>query len=374
MEFGLSEQQSLMQETLRRYLGESAELERLRNVVAKGPAHDPDLWQGLADMGLTSVLIPEEYGGLGLPLLDAVLVQEVLGEYAAPVAYTASAVLAPLALTLAGTKAQKQMWLPAIAEGSLHVAVGLTEAAGAREGAAVTVVDGKLSGRVLFVMGSPDAELLLCNCTQGDMYAIERNAPGVECVALRSIDDTRCLSELKLQEAEAQLLPEGDEDVLASLLSAGRNSLAADTLGASQRMLDKAVAYAGERTQFNRLIGSFQAVKHLCAEMAAELEPCRALLWYAAHAFDTAPRERGVMACHAKAHLSEVGTFVARTATEVHGGMGFTDLLGLHFWFKRIGFNRQVLGAPEHLREQAASAQGWVYRVPRILQEGGGIR
>jgi alkylation response protein AidB-like acyl-CoA dehydrogenase len=374
MDFGLSEQQRLMQETLRRFMGESADLARLREVVADGPAHDAGLWQGLADMGLTSVLVPEAYGGLGLPLLDAALVQEVLGEYAAPVAYTASAVLAPLALTMAGTKAQKQKWLPGIADGTLRVAVGLTEAASGREGAAVTVADGKLSGRVLFVMGPPDADLLFCNSTHGDIYAIERNAPGMDCVALRSIDDTRCLSELTLQDVAAQLLPEGDEDVIGPLLAAGRILLSADTLGASQRMLDKAVAYAGERTQFNRLIGSFQAVKHLCAEMAAELEPCRALLWYAAHSFESLPRERRVMACHAKAHLSEVGTFVARTATEVHGGMGFTDLLGLHFWFKRIGFNRQVLGAPEQLREQAASAQGWVFRVPRILQEGGGIR
>ena len=133
--------------------------------------------------------------------------------------------------------------------------------------------------------------------------------------------------------------------------------LAADTLGAAQNMLDQAVAYAKEREQFNRPIGSFQAVKHLCAEMAAQLEPCRALVWYAAHALSAAPDEAHLVACHAKAHLAEVGAFVARTATEVHGGMGFTDLLGLHYWFKRIGFNRQALGTPELVREEAARAQ-----------------
>jgi alkylation response protein AidB-like acyl-CoA dehydrogenase len=125
-------------------------------------------------------------------------------------------------------------------------------------------------------------------------------------------------------------------------------------------MIEKAVAYAAERKQFGRVIGSFQAVKHMCAEMIAELEPCRALMWYAAYAFDEFPEDGRRMAAHVKAHTSEVGTFVARTATEVHGGMGFTDLLGLHYWFKRIGFNRQALGGPEKVRHDAAVAQGWV--------------
>src|SRR3546814_14578733 len=113
--------------------------------------------------------------------------------------------------------------------------------------------------------------------------------------------------------------------------------------------------YAGQREQFGRLIGSFQAVKHMCAEMAARHEPCRSLVWYAAHAFDAVPNEASLVACHAKSHTAEVHRFVARTSTEVHGGMGFTDLLGLHYWFKRIGFDRQVLGGPEAVRAEAAA-------------------
>ena len=141
------------------------------------------------------------------------------------------------------------------------------------------------------------------------------------------------------------------------MVDAGRVMLAADTLGAAQNMLDQAVEYSKQREQFNRPIGSFQAVKHMCAEMAASLEPCRSLVWYAAHAADEIPAEAALYACHAKAHLAEVGTFVAKTATEVHGGMGFTDLLGLHYWFKRIGFNRQLLRAPELVRDEAARIQ-----------------
>jgi len=159
---------------------------------------------------------------------------------------------------------------------------------------------------------------------------------------------------------KADPLPGGGGRTTRRIIDAGRIMLAADILGAGTAMIEQAVAYAGTRVQFGRPIGSFQAVKHMCAEMAAALEPCRSLVWYAAHAFDHAPDESTLMACHAKSHLSEVGRFVARTSTEVHGGMGFTDLAGLHYWFKRIGLDRQLLGGPELVRNEAARVQGWI--------------
>jgi alkylation response protein AidB-like acyl-CoA dehydrogenase len=130
-------------------------------------------------------------------------------------------------------------------------------------------------------------------------------------------------------------------------------------------MLDRAVAFAKERVQFGRVIGSFQGVKYMLADMVTMLEPCRGLVWYAAYAQDAqdlpdaGPLEARLTACHAKAHLGDVARDVSRMATEAHGGMGFTDLLGLHFWFKRIAFNRQMLGGPERCREEAAILQGW---------------
>ena len=143
------------------------------------------------------------------------------------------------------------------------------------------------------------------------------------------------------------------------MLDAGRVVLAADTLGAAQTMLDRAVAFAKERVQFGRVIGSFQGVKYMLADCVTMLEPCRGMVWYAAHAQDGLPDEARLTACHAKAHVADVAREVARMTTETHGGMGFTDLLGLHYWFKRISFNRQVLGGPERCREEAAALQGW---------------
>ena len=139
----------------------------------------------------------------------------------------------------------------------------------------------------------------------------------------------------------------GSKELIKKIIDSGRVVLSADLLGASQNMLDKAIEYSLERKQFNRIIGSFQAVKHMCAEMAADLEPCRSLVWYASYAQNDIPEESHLTACHAKAHLSEVAHDIARTSTQVHGGMGFTDLLGLHYWFKRIGLTRQILGGPE---------------------------
>ena len=148
-----------------------------------------------------------------------------------------------------------------------------------------------------------------------------------------------------------------DIEPINKSIDAGRIILAADSLGASEVLIRKAVAYSKERKQFGRAIGSFQAVKHMCAEMASDLEPCYSLVWHAAHCFDNIPDESRLMACHAKSHVSEVSKVISKKATEVHGGMGFTDLMGIHYWFKRIGVNRQNLGSPETIREEAAKIQ-----------------
>jgi alkylation response protein AidB-like acyl-CoA dehydrogenase len=234
------------------------------------------------------------------------------------------------------------------------VGVAISEPiAGAREDAGVEARGGKLNGKALFVVDALGADLLVVADRTGGLHLVE--APP-EPERMKSIDDTRQLSEVVFRDTPAE--PLASNEGLETLRNAAWVVLAADTLGAGQAMLDKAVDYAKARRQFGRVIGSFQAVKHLCAEMAAELEPARALVWYAAYAFDHAPEEASLMAAHAKAHTSEIGRFVARTATEVHGGIGITDLLGLHYWFKRIGLNRQLFGGPERVREVAARVQG----------------
>lgn len=357
MEFMLSEEQQVLQESVRRFLASECPLDKVRVLADVEDTIAPDIHQGLADLGMCGVLIPEEYGGVGLGLLEAALIAEVLGGAVAPVPFIASSVMAPVALLAGGSDTQKDAWLPGLASGELCMAVGLTEYVGRRDSDGVTQQDGMLTGKAVFVLAGMEAQGFIVADDQGILQIIEKDAPGLALTKLKTIDRTRSVVALELDKTPASALGAA---ALDATLAAGRLMLAADTLGASQEMIDQSVAYAKERRQFNRPIGSFQAVKHMCAEMAAELEPCRALVWYAAHAVHAVPEEAPLMICHAKALLGEVGEFVSLTATEVHGGMGFTDLLGLHYWFKRNGLNRQLLGAPEQMREEAARLQSLV--------------
>jgi alkylation response protein AidB-like acyl-CoA dehydrogenase len=361
MEFDLSDDQKMMQESINRTLERVTPLERVRKAAGREP-YAADVLKPLVELGVPGILIAEEYGGLGLGLLDAVLAAEALGRHVAPVPFVASSVMAPLALLGAGTESQKRNYLSGLATGERIAGVAISEqASGARDKSGVTAKAGKLSGKTMFVLDFAGADIFIVADTFAGLHIVDAKAKGLEKTTLATIDATRTIGELAFDSVAAEPLSSGNPAAtLDRMIDAGRIILAADTLGAGGRMIEKAVAYAKERKQFGRVIGSFQAVKHLCAEMIAELEPCRALIWYAAYAYDEFPEQSRKMSAHAKAHTSEVGTFVARTATEVHGGMGFTDLLGLHYWFKRIGFNRQTLGGPEKARHDAAVAQGWV--------------
>lgn len=355
MDFSITPDQRLMQESLARTLEAAAPLDRVRKYAADKDDRGGDVWAALCDFGLPGVVVPEEHGGLGLGLLDAALAAEAIGRAVAPAPFL-GAVVGSVVLARAGSAAQQSAWLPKIASGETVVGLAISEAlAGARDGAGVTAKGDRLTGTALFVTDALSADLFIVADRAGGLHLVRGDAQGLERAPMTTIDLTRPMGELKLDATPS-------EPLSAHALDAARDVawvlLAADSLGAAEVMIEKAVAYAKERRQFGRVIGSFQAVKHLCAEMAAELEPCRSLVWYAAYAFDDAPEEASLTAAHAKAHLSEVGRFIARTATEVHGGMGITDLLGLHYWFKRIGFDRQFLGGPERVRRFAAQTQG----------------
>lgn len=351
MRFGLSEEQVLLEDNVNRFLRDHVALDRVREYADGGD--DRAIWQGLTELGIPALLIPEAQGGVGLAPLDAAIVAESLGYHVAPGPFIGSAVMAPTALARAGGFDQE---LAAIASGELRIGIALGEAIGRRLDANVSVDGGKLSGSSLFAFDD-EADAYLVADANRHLYLVQADDAGLSRTALTTVDKSRRTVELTYNGVNGQLVSD-NPTVFDATLDIGRVMLAADTLGAAQAMIDQAVAYAKQREQFNRPIASFQAVKHMCAEMAASLEPCRSMVWFAAHALAELPDEARVTACHTKAHLAEVGKFVAKTATEVHGGMGFTDLLGLHYWFKRCGSNRQWLGAPELIREEAARLQG----------------
>ena len=356
MDFGLSEDQRLLDETVRSFLKDRAPIERVRELRDADCPNDREIWRQLAELGVTGILIPEAHGGSALNLLDAALVSQSLGYSVTPTPFLTSAVMVPVALgALDG--ADVGAWLAGIASGELVFGLAVTEAFSIREGAGVTLDGDVLSGKAMMAIDAVGADHVLL-AIGGDRLAVIRgDASGLTATRLATIDATRCTSELVLERVAPEAVFEGAGVAVARMLDAGRIALAADALGASESMIEQSVVYAGQRKQFDRVIGSFQAVKHMCAEMIAELEPARSLLWYAAHSFDALPEEAPLMACHALAHVSEVGCQIASVATQVHGGIGWTDEQNLHFWFKRIGVARHLLGGPEFLRERAAGLQ-----------------
>lgn len=346
MEFALSEDQRMLHDSLNGFLKDAAPLDIIRKIATGDVPASAALESGLDALGLAGLHVPEDHGGLGLGLLDACIVQEALGYAVAPSRFLATTVAAH-AMQHAG-----QALLAGIASGQTRLGLALTELSSRRDGAGVKAQKDRLSGTSLLAVSAQGSTHLLAGDVNGALHVVETP----DLAVMQTIDRTRIFSEVRLAGQVSEMVLKPDAEVLA----AARLLVAADTLGAAQAMLDKAVAYAGERQQFGRLIGSFQAVKHMCAEMAARLEPSRALIWHVAHALDTGEPEGLVMATLAKSHIAEAGTFIARTATEVHGGMGFTDLVGLHYWFKRIGVNRQLFGSPEQCRNDAARLQGWL--------------
>lgn len=356
MEFGLSEEQTLLVDSVNRFLEGEVPLDRVRKFADDDDDRADDIWQGLTDLGIPALLIPEAHGGVGLSVLDAALVAEVVGRHAVPGPFLATAALAPAALLRAGSDAQQAEYLPKIASGEIRFGAALSELGGARRDAGVEARDGKLYGKALWAIDVASDALLVADGNRR-LHIVDATADGLTQNTLPHVDRTRPFAEILFDGVPAERLDDapGATEYVVDL---ARVLLAADTLGAAQEMLDQTVEYAMQREQFNRVIASFQAVKHLCAEMAAEIEPARSLLWYAAHALGEGTDDARLSVCHARSHLAEVGTFVAKTATMVHGGMGFTDLLGLHYWFKRIGYNRQILGGPERVRAEAAALQG----------------
>lgn len=359
MEFALSVEQNMLEESLRGLFAKRLPMNKLRPIAEKGQGFESGLWDCLVGQGVAGLMVPERFGGVGLSLLDAAIAAESFGYHAVPAPFVASVVMAPLALMASGSEMQQAQWLPGIAGGEVRIGVAFAGGSGQTGEAVADLVGERVSGRITGALDCGCATHFLVYLDDGRAVLLEAKDAGVEVQVHRSLDRTRPVADLSFDKAKAAILNAADDAKAAAtrVLDAGRVVLAADTLGAAQSMFDKALAYSKERVQFNRVIGSFQGVKHTLADMITALDPCRALVWYAAHAQDALPGEARVAALQAKAHLGDVGREVARLATEVHGGMGFTDLLGLHYWFKRIAFNRQLLGAPERCRQEAAAAQ-----------------
>ena len=358
MNFDISEEQELLQETLKQYVENECPATRIRELFDSGEGWDPTFWKGLIEMGVAGLIVPEEHGGAGLELLDLALAAESLGYGGAPGPFFGHS-LACLAISLGGSDAQKAKWLPRLATGEALGSVALGEEGGAWQPEQWELTGGSsVTGSKICVPHAGRADLIVVGVAGPGLVLVERQASGVEVQPFEGVDRVRPLDTVIFQGAACEALADGAA-AASRVRDAGLVLLAADAFGSASRLVDMCVEYAKTREQFGVTIGHFQALKHQLANMTVEIEPSRGLFWYAAHAFDHIQGESERIAAVAKAHITDRAMQIARDAVEAHGGIGFTWECDVQIWFKRAMFDRAFLGQPAAHRERAAQLAGW---------------
>ncbi len=362
MDFGLSQDQILLKDTIRRWLDAECPTTRVRTVMESDTGHDPALWRGLAELGVPGLQVPPAFGGAGLELLDVALAAEELGWACAPGPFLACA-MATVAL-VAGEDAEAQKrWLPGIASGETIVTVAIGEEGDEWDAARMRTRAERdvLSGQKPLVpyAGLADAIIVAAQDDAGPgLWLVERGAPGLDVSALQGTDLTRRVASVSLSGTPGVKVASG-RAAIDRARDAGLVLIAADAYGGARRCIDMTSKYSLTREQFGQPIGAFQGVKHQLADIVTDVEPSLSLWWYAAHAFDQIPDRAERHAALAKAHLTDLFDRVTRVCTELHGGIGFTWEYDLHLWFRRAIFDRAYLGTAAQHRLRAAELAGW---------------
>ncbi len=358
MNFDLSEEQEMLQETVKQFLENECPATTLREIFDGDTGFAEGLWKGMAEMGIAGLHLPEEFGGAGLEILDLAVVSEALGYMAAPGPFLGHA-LAGLAIATGGSDTQKKEWLPKLATGDAVGTVALAEEGGGWLPDQWTLPAGdELNGSKNHVIFGNHADVIVVGVAGGGLALVEKGASGLEIKDIEGADRTRRLTQLTFAGTPAQILPEGAAAAI-QVRDVALVLLAADAFGGASRLVEMSVEYAKTREQFGVTIGHFQALKHQLANMAVEVEPSRGLYWYAAHAMDHVQDESERTAAVAKAHITDRYMQVARDAVEAHGGIGFTWECDVQIWFKRAMFDRAYMGNPAVHRERAAQLAGW---------------
>jgi len=378
VDFAFTAEQQELRAAARDFLADHSSSEAVRRAMASELGFDSEVWKRIGhDLGWTSVHIPEAYGGAGLGYVELVALLEVMGEALLCAPFLSSVCLAANAILAGASEAQKREWLPAIAAGRTRAALAFDESTRHGEAAVCQATarreggDFVLAGRKRFVLDGHGAELLVVSArapgSAGDagisLFAVSASAPGVERRALPTLDPTRRLAEIELRDvrvpAAARLGEEGSgAAALGRALDLGAVALAAEQVGGAQRCLDMAVGHAKQRIQFGRPIGSFQAIKHTCADMMVAVESARSAAYYAGCVAAEGGDDLTRVASLAKAWCSEAYFRCAADALQVHGGVGFTWEYDVHLHLKRARAGENFLGAPAWHRERVARSLG----------------
>jgi alkylation response protein AidB-like acyl-CoA dehydrogenase len=378
MDIGFTEEQELLRDTARKFLDGECPTTFVRQMMATEDAVTPEFWAKLAEQGWLGITYAEEDGGSGLGLVDLVVLMEEVGRAVMPGPFPASVLLGGAAIAEAGSAAQRQEFLPKIAAGEAKATLAATEpnarwdAAGITLGARETRGGFTLSGTKLFVPDAHQADVLVVAARTRDgstmeegvsLFLVPRETPGVAVRPLPSVDETRKLCEVKFDNVTlpgTAVLGELHEGwpALARVTDKAAVALSAEICGAAQRVLDMTVEYAKLRQAFGKPIGSYQGVKHKCADMLIEIENAKSLTYYAAWAADEAEPDAALAVSMAKAAASDAGRKVCAAGIQLHGGIGMTWEHDLQLYLKRAKASEIALGDATWHRERIARLMG----------------
>lgn len=353
--------------TLREMLGESVDGDSVRERSLTVDAFDRDTWSAISEMGMVGMALPSSVGGADATISDLAILFEELGRVVAPVPLLSS-VLASTAIHEGGSDFQQQALLPGLADGSVIGTVALYESAhGGPTGSDTTAVQSevgwRVSGTKRFVTDAPNADLFVVSASTDSgpaLFVIGADAPGVTVEAVPALDATRPLGtvafDIEVTDAE-HLGAVRAQEVIDRVVDLASVLLAAEQVGGAQWCLDASVGYAKERYQFGRAIGSFQAVKHMCANMLVSVEQARSVAWHAAASLDDA-EESAIAVPLAKSVCTDAYLKTAGDTIQVFGGIGFTWEHDAHLRFKRAKANSLLFGSVESHRDRLADAIG----------------
>ena len=370
MNFAFDDEQEALRSTVRRFLADTSPEAEVRRLMETSKGYDPDVWRQLAgQLGLLGLIVPEAYGGSGFSYLELIVVFEEMGRslLCAPF-FSTVAMATTLLLALDDDAASKDL-LPRIADGSCVATVALAEQKGSWNTGDVAMAAGRdgagwtLSGEKFYVVDGHVADVILvvARTEAGtSVFAVESRVVGLVADLSSTMDKTRKLAHLTFDNTPARLIgPEGEADgALARMLDLAAIALAAEQVGGAQRVLEIAVGYAKIREQFGRPIGSFQAIKHKCANMLMEIEAAKSAAYYAGWAAAGDDPELPVLASVAKAYCSDAYVHAAAENIQIHGGIGFTWEHPAHLYFKRAKSSELFLGAPDYHRERLLQGIG----------------
>jgi alkylation response protein AidB-like acyl-CoA dehydrogenase len=357
MNFDFSDDQKQLRDTARKFLAEKCPPKAVRAVIDGKAPYDRDLWKGLAELGFLGVAIPEEYGGTGAGHLELCVIAEEMGRALAPVPFSSTVYLAAEALLVAGSEVQKKKWLPLIASGEAIGTLALFEGKGNPSPQAIKLAasNGSLNGTKKPVADGTIANFAIVAARTGSagrdtdisLFLVDMKAGGVEAKALSNIDPSHGQAEVTFKNCKAEPLGAAGEgwSIISQVLDRAAVLLAFEQVGGADRALEMGRDYALDRIAFGRPIGSFQAIKHMLADMYVSATLARSNCYYGAWALSTNAGELPEAAAAARISATQAFQHCAKNNIQVHGGMGFTWEFDCHLYYRRANATALSLGS-----------------------------